>query len=183
VSNSNIITLYHGSIYEFDAIDVTRGRANKDFGRGFYTSRDARHAERLAARNREIEQERYALRGRTVSVTPLLYTYEFDLRETEKLNVKEFLVPDGEWMRFVVLNRMSREKQHSFDIVIGATANDNTRVSIQTVLSAAGGQVLTEKAIDALIALVEPNNLPAQFFFGSQHAADLLQFKGRRIIR
>ncbi|MDR1581228.1 MAG: DUF3990 domain-containing protein [Synergistaceae bacterium] len=179
----NIITLYHGSIHDFDKIDVTRGRFNKDFGRGFYTSRDIRHAERLALRNKQIAQERYALRGKKASVTPLLYVYEFDLREMDTLNVKEFAEPDREWMQFVVLNRMSRTPQHDFDVVIGATANDNTRVSIQAVVAAASGQVLTEKAIDALIALVEPSNLPPQIFFGSQRAADLLQFKGRRIIR
>ncbi|MDR1622308.1 MAG: DUF3990 domain-containing protein [Synergistaceae bacterium] len=179
----NIITLYHGSIHDFGKIDVTRGRFNKDFGRGFYTSRDVRHAERLALRNKEIEQERYAFRGKNVSVTPLLYTYEFDLRKMDTLNVQEFAKPDREWMQFVVLNRMSKTPRHDFDIVIGATANDNTRVSIQTVLAAAGGRVLSEKAIDALIALIEPSKLPPQIFFGSQRAADLLQFRGRRIIR
>ena len=28
--------LYHGTIYEFDEIDVTSGRGYKDFGKGFY---------------------------------------------------------------------------------------------------------------------------------------------------
>jgi hypothetical protein len=178
----NTITLYHGSIHDFERIDVTKGRPNKDFGRGFYTSRTEQHAINLALRNKDIEQARYALRGQSVKITPLLYMYEFDSREMERLNVKEFVEPDREWMRFVVLNRMSKIRQHDYDIVIGATANDNTRVSIQTVLSAAGGQVLTERAIDALIALIEPNKLPPQFFFGTQRAADTLQFKDRRTI-
>ena len=60
---ANIITLYHGTIYEFDKIDVTKGKGNKDFGRGFYASHDIRHAERLATRNKFIEEERFALRG------------------------------------------------------------------------------------------------------------------------
>jgi hypothetical protein len=37
--------------------------------------------------------------------------------------------------------------------------------------------------IDALIALIEPENLPWQFFFGTQRAADLLHFNRRRVIR
>jgi hypothetical protein len=53
----NNITLYHGTIYEFDIIDVTKGRGNKDFGRGFYASRDIHHAERIASRNKSIEEE------------------------------------------------------------------------------------------------------------------------------
>jgi hypothetical protein len=181
----NIIALYHGTIYEFDKIDVTKGKGNKDFGRGFYTSRDIRHAERLASRNKSIEEERYALRGVKKNVTPWLYTFDFDLDTLAALNVKEFAAADREWMRFVVLNRESKSKaqQHEYDIVIGPTANDNTRAAIQTVLPLAKGQIMTDKAIDALIALIEPVNLPWQFFFGTQRAADLLCLNERRIIR
>jgi hypothetical protein len=179
------ITLYHGTIYEFNKIDVTKGKGNKDFGRGFYTSRDIRHAERLASRNKSIEEERCALRGVKKRVIPWLYTFEFDLDNLAMLNVKEFAAADREWMRFVVFNRESKSKaqQHEYDIVIGPTANDNTRAAIQTVMPLTRGQVLTDKAIDALIALIEPDNLPWQFFFGTQRAADLLHLNGGRIIR
>ena len=182
---ANIITLYHGTIYEFDKIDVTKGKGNKDFGRGFYTSRDVHHAERLATRNKFIEEERFALRGVKKNVTPWLYTFEFDLDNLATLNVKEFAAADREWMRFVVLNRESKSKtqEHEYDIVMGPTANDNTRAAIQTVMPLTKGQVMTDKAIDALIALIEPDNLPEQFFFGTQHAADLLRLTERGIIR
>jgi hypothetical protein len=182
---TNIITLYHGTIYEFDRIDVTKGKWNKDFGRGFYTSRDVRHAERLAIRNKYIEEERLALRGITRTVTPLLYTYDFDLDNVATLNVKEFVAADREWMQFVVLNRESKSKnqEHEYDIVIGPTANDNTRAAIQTVMPLTKGQVMTDKAIDALIALIEPDNLPSQFFFGTHRATDLLHLTERGMIR
>ena len=94
----NRITLYHGTIYEFDEVDVSKGKGNKDFGRGFYTSRDIRHAERLAFRNKNIEEERYAMRGMERKVTPLLYTYEFDLDNLAVLNVKEFDTASKDWM-------------------------------------------------------------------------------------
>jgi len=182
---ADIITLYHGTIYEFDRIDVTKGKGNKDFGRGFYTSHDIRHAERLAVRNKFIEEERFALRGAKKSVTSWLYTYSFDLDNMATLNVKEFAVADREWMRFVVLNResKSRVQEHEYDIVIGPTANDNTRAAIQTVVPLTKGQVMTDKAIDALISLIEPNNLPSQFFVGTQRAADLLCLTEKRTIR
>jgi len=182
---SNIITLYHGTIYEFDKIDVSKGKGNKDFGRGFYTSRDVSHAKRLAVRNKYIEEERFAVRGIEKSVTPLLYTYKLDTSELQSLKIKEFFSADREWMRFIVLNRESKSKkqEHVFDIVIGPTANDNTRAAIQTVMPLTKGQVMTDKAIDALIALIEPDNLPGQFFFGTQSAADLLCLTDRSIIR
>jgi len=181
----SIITLYHGTIYEFDRIDVTKGKGNKDFGRGFYTSRDVSHAKRLAVRNKYIEEERFTLREMKKSVTPLLYTYEFNLDDLATLNVKEFATADREWMRFIVLNRESKSKvkEHEYDIVIGPTANDNTRAAIQTVMPLTKGQVMSDRAIDALIALIEPDNLPWQFFIGTQRAADLLRLTERRTIR
>lgn len=182
---ANIITLYHGTIYEFDKIDVNKGKGNKDFGRGFYTSRDVHHAERLATRNKFIEEERFALRGVKKNVTPFLYTLKFDINNLATLNVKEFAIADREWMRFVVLNRESKSKtqEHEYDIVIGPTANDNTRAAIQTIMPLTKGQVMTDKAIDTLIALIEPDNLPWQFFFGTQRSADLLRLTERGIIR
>jgi hypothetical protein len=45
------------------------------------------------------------------------------------------------------------------------------------------GHVMTDKAIDALISLIEPDNLPWQFFIGTQRAADLLRLIERSIIR
>ena len=163
---ANIIVLYHGTIYEFDKIDVTKGKGNKDFGRGFYTTRDIRHAERLAVRNKLIEEERYALRGVKRSVTPRLHIYEFDLDNLATLNVKDFATADREWMRFIVLNRENKStvQEHNYDIIIGPTANDNTRAAIQTIMPLIKGQVTTDKAIDALMSLIEPDNLPRQFF-------------------
>jgi len=101
------------------------------------------------------------------------------------LNVKEFVSADQEWMRFVILNRESKSKnqEHEYDIVIGPTANDNTRAAIQTIMPLTKGQIMTDKAIDALIALIEPDNLPSQFFFATQRAADLLHLAERGIIR
>ena len=182
---ANIVILYHGTIYEFDKIDVTKGKGNKDFGRGFYTSRDIHHAKRLATRNKFIEEERFALRGVKKNITPWLYTFEFDLDNLAALSVKEFAAADREWMRFVVLNRESKSKtqEHEYDIVIGPTANDNTRAAIQTVMPLTKGQVMTDRAIDTLIALIEPDNLPWQFFFGTQRSADTLRLIEKRILR
>jgi hypothetical protein len=89
---SKIITLYHGTIYEFNNIDVSNGKGNRDFGSGFYNSRDAFHSELLALRNKNIGIERYTLHDVKKTIVSLLYTYEFDLFNLEKLKVKEFTV-------------------------------------------------------------------------------------------
>ena len=51
---SEIITLYHGTVYDFDEINLSRGKPFKDFGRGFYTTQIREHAVSMAVRNREI---------------------------------------------------------------------------------------------------------------------------------
>ena len=46
--------LYHGTIYDFDEIDVSAGKGYKDFGKGFYATAVSSHAERLAIRIPEM---------------------------------------------------------------------------------------------------------------------------------
>ena len=169
----------------FDKIDVAKGKSNKDFGNGFYTTRDIRHAERLAIRNKNIEIERNALRGIRKDVASFIYTFDFDLENLALFNVKEFATADREWIQFVILNRENKSviQKHDFDIVIGPTANDNTRAAIQTVMPLVKGQVMSDRAINALIALIEPDILPWQYFYGTQRAADLLRLIDRRIIQ
>ena len=78
-NRESIITLYHGSTYSFDAVDVNLGKPNKDFGRGFYTTRIEQHAADLARRNQQIAQSRIAMlpaMSRKNRVPAWLYTYE-----------------------------------------------------------------------------------------------------------
>ena len=53
-----IITLYHGSTYDFVDIDLSKGKPFKDFGIGFYATENKDHAMRLALRNKKIEEHR-----------------------------------------------------------------------------------------------------------------------------
>ena len=39
--------LYHGTIYDFEEIDVSAGKGYKDFGKGFYATAVPSHAENL----------------------------------------------------------------------------------------------------------------------------------------
>ena len=46
--------LYHGTNVDFDKIDLTKSRPNKDFGQGFYLSDNRWQAEELAAARAEL---------------------------------------------------------------------------------------------------------------------------------
>ena len=121
--------------------------------------------------------------GDETKLTVFIYTYEFNTEEISKLNVKRFAVPDREWLRFIIANRMNRIRQHEYDIVIGPTANDDTRTSIRTVMNAANGAILSDTALNLLIEMLEPNNLPEQYYFGTNKAAAMLKFIGRHELK
>jgi hypothetical protein len=117
-------------------------------------------------------------------IDAFLYSFDFDLHNLKSsgLTIKEFKIADRDWMRFVVLNRSNRERQHSCDMVLGPTANDNTLTTIGLFFAGAYGDIQSDIAIDRLIEQIEPDRLPYQYFFGSPKAAELLIFKAREII-
>ena len=81
------------------------------------------------------------------------------------------------------LVRMNRNRQHDYDIVIGPTANDDTRTSIRAVMNASNGAILSDTALDLLIELLEPSNLPEQYYFGTGVAAAMLKLTGRHELK
>ncbi|MDR0948293.1 MAG: DUF3990 domain-containing protein [Lachnospiraceae bacterium] len=106
-----IITLYHGSTYEIETIDVNRGKPWKDFGKGFYISRTESQAEWLAIRNRRIENDLRVENGSKPNAIAWVYQYEFENDNLPNLNVKEFSEPNDEWVRFVVLSERERSNE------------------------------------------------------------------------
>lgn len=71
--------LYHGTNMDFDNIDLTKSKPNKDFGQGFYLSDNRWQAEELAA-------ARVALTGGEVVV--LEYDFDAALLDSGALRVK-----------------------------------------------------------------------------------------------
>jgi hypothetical protein len=171
----NIVMLYHGSSYDFDAIDLQQGRPYKDFGQGFYTSADVAHARSMAERNAQVwksKQQRFGARQRLIG--RWLYQYELDSDKAKNLLIKEFTKADREWGKFITLNRSKKDVPHKYDIVIGPTANDYTNPTIQFYLSGGVGIVGSDAAVDELVRLLLPYHLPAQYFFATQRAVECL---------
>ncbi|MCL2322198.1 MAG: DUF3990 domain-containing protein [Oscillospiraceae bacterium] len=181
ILNSNkIITLYHGSTHLFNEIDVSKGKPFKDFGKGFYTTQNKDHAINLALRNKRIEEVRLMQKEqkRNINVNAYLYTYELDKRKTIGLSIKEFVKADKKWILFVLANYKSIDKTHVYDIVVGPTADDDTRLSLRAYFSGAYGEIESNKAINVLIDNIKPDNLPKQAYFGTSKGTSLLIQKG-----
>lgn len=171
----NTITLYHGSSYDFDVINLQQGRPYKDFGQGFYTSADISHAKSMAERNAQMRRSKLRrFDSEYELVDKWLYQYQFDIDKTAALSVKEFTEADREWGRLITLNRRNKGVQHKYDIVIGPTANDFTNPTIQFYMSGGVGEVGSDGAIDELVRLLLPYKLPLQYFFATERAVDCL---------
>jgi hypothetical protein len=114
----NVITLYHGSNVIFDEVSLAKSRDRRDFGRGFYTTTLRTQAENWA----KSLFERYRGEGK--------YLYVFDFVWDDVLHIKEFDSLSLDWLEMVRENRINGGTSHSYDIVKGPVANDNTMPTI-----------------------------------------------------
>lgn len=180
--------LYHGSIYDFDEIDVSKGKGYKDFGKGFYATAVASHAESIAKRNKNIvERRQQAIRkNKPESKNEKVIAYRYNLlfdQDTVGLKVKIFEKADTEWVKFILQNRKSSISTHDYDIVIGPTADEQTTLILNQYEEDLLNSNYDEKILQQLILELKPENLPKQYFFGTKKAIKTLKFgKVRRQI-
>ena len=153
--------LYHGTNAEFDLIDLSRSKPNKDFGHGFYLSADIDQAKEMA--QTKVDQ--------LESGSPVVMSYEVDEEEMASLKLLRFDTYSEEWAKFILLNRNnpSREPVHDYDIVIGPIANDRVGVQLWRYET---------HSID-LPTLVRNlqymKGITIQYFFGTERAIKLLK--------
>jgi len=176
-----ITTLYHGSISFFDKPNANKGKPYKDFGRGFYLSKEKQNAINIAFRNKTIEESRNKRLGKADSVNGFLYTFELNLSYLKDYSKKEFPNADKEWLLFVLANRSSSDKSHTYDVVIGPTANDDTRASLRAYNAGAYGEQDSDEAMDMLIRRLKVDKLPEQIYFSNNNVLSLLTPKGGAI--
>ncbi|MBR2578281.1 MAG: DUF3990 domain-containing protein, partial [Erysipelotrichaceae bacterium] len=101
------IRLYHTGFDVIPSPDISTGRKNADFGKGFYLSDDREFSKRWARQRKDM--------------TTRLNSYELD---PEGLNIKE-LNRDQEWFDYIYDNRSGQEDVLSgYDVIIGPIAND-----------------------------------------------------------
>ena len=174
MSDTNLVTVYHGTTALFDKIDVSKGKPYKDFGKGFYVTKSKSHAEKLALRNKKIAMEKSE-----THVEAYLYTYEMQKNNFSDFHIKIFLEADLAWVQFVLANRKVRNRTHDYDIVTGPTANDDTMVVINAYLDGLYGELGSENALSTLLKNIEAEKLPEQIYFGSNKAVFLLSQMGK----
>ncbi len=110
------MNLYHGGLNVVEFPVIQDSQRLLDFGKGFYTTRNRDQSEKWAI----IKQNREDNKPKPI-VT--VYKIDEDILKNETFNVKMFAKADEQWLDFIFSNRMGLNV-HTFDIVIGAVAND-----------------------------------------------------------
>lgn len=154
-----MITLYHGSNQTIDRVDLSKGKRQKDFGQGFYTTHLIDQARQWAVKI----AERY---GGDATVTE--FAFDLEGAVSDGLNVKIFENPTSEWAEFVMYNRKNIASQHSYDIVIGPVANDN----ISRLFGLYDMDIID---LDMLMTGLIYKELNSQYFFATERALKYLK--------
>ena len=153
--------LYHGTNQDFSEIDLRKSKPNKDFGKGFYLSREYTQAMDMA--KTKVEQMETGV--------PTVQTYEANETAMADLRVLRFDDYSEEWAKFILLNRnnSSTEPAHDYDIVIGPIANDRVGVQLWKYET---------QAIDLPTLMHNLKNMKGvtfQYFFGTERAIKTLK--------
>lgn len=99
--------------------------------------------------------------------------YRYLFRQTDDLKIKHFAALDQEWLEFIKENRTKGSIQHSYDVVMGPVADDNTMETVQLYLS---GILKAEEAVERL-RYSKVNN---QVSFHTPFALEYLTLESRR---
>lgn len=157
---SRTLSVYHGTCFEFEKIDLDKSHNRRDFGKGFYTtvlrSQSKEWAYRLSLREKK---DKY-------------YVYEFLFEEGSALKVKRFDTLNEEWLEFIKLNRSRGGVQHDYDVVIGPVADDNTMETVQLYIA---GILTAQEAVERL----RYNQVNNQVSFHTEKALEYLKLVRR----
>ena len=120
--------VFHGSYLTVSEIDLTKGRSNLDFGKGFYVTNIRSQAEYWATRTGKFHK--------TEGIVSEFEFYERAFTDT-MYKVLRFADYNEKWLDFVILNRdpITEEQRHDYDIVEGPVANDDVNDRIDDYLA------------------------------------------------
>ena len=166
-------TLYHGTVSEIEQIDVKLGKGRKDFGRGFYMAVSKKQAVGMMHKKYR-EAVRRSREKQENSFSEKLYEITLDGRLLSELQIKIFERADLEWLDFVLKCREKGGLPHTYDVVVGPTADDDTALCLKAYWDGLYGKVGSDDAKRVLLNSLETENLGIQYFIGKQEIADKL---------
>jgi len=151
--------VYHGSTVKIEKPDLTIGRHNLDFGKGFYTTTLKDQAEKWAKRFK---------RRFGAGVVSIYEIDDGDLKDN--ISVLQFDTYSMDWLDFIIecrqgTCRIPEKTADSYDLVIGGIANDDVFNTLTIYLR---GLIDKSEALKRL-CYEKPN---IQYCFKTQKAMD-----------
>ena len=160
VEKNKELILFHGTIADFDKVLLDKSHNRRDFGIGFYTTLLEQQAKEWAYR--------LSLREKSSQY----FVYQFVFQENDVLKMKRFDALNKEWLEFIKENRSKGGLQHSFDVVIGPVADDNTMETVQLYIA---GILTADEAVERL----KYNKVNNQVSFHTEKALQYMKLVGR----
>ena len=120
--------LYHGTNADFGEIDLRKSKPNKDFGQGFYLSRE--YTQAMVMAKTKVEQ--------LETGTPTVLTFEADEEQMNSQRVLRFDDYTEEWAKFILLNRITPA------ISLPTTTTSSLAPSLMTVWVCNSGNTRTK---------------------------------------
>ena len=153
--------LYHGTNKAFDVIDLTKSKPNKDFGQGFYLSRE--YSQAMEMGKTKVEQLKRGF--------PVVLTFEVDELQMNQLKILRFDAYSLEWAKFILMNRNndSNKPMHDYDIVYGPIADDGVTFQLRRYV---GGVISLQRLVEELHYI---KGITFQYFFGTERALKCLK--------
>lgn len=150
------MTVYHGGYTAVLNPEIRIGRNTKDFGNGFYCTVIKEQAERWARRYEK----------KVVSI--------YDVIWDTSLQIMEFREMSEAWLDFII--RCRSGQAHSYDIVIGAMANDQIYNYVSDYIEG----TITREQFWALAKFKYPTH---QINFCTERALKCLHYRSCEVIK
>lgn len=166
-------TLYYGTTDTIFSIDVSKGRSNKEFGKGFYMAVEKSQA--IGMMNKKFNEAMRRTKSKDLHrFSKHLYEIKLKKELLPTLKIKYFTSADMEWLDFVLLCRNSKAILHTYDLVIGTAADDNTILYLKYYFDGMYGKVGSDNAKEILMHNFTVEHTGMQYYIGKQEVADKL---------
>lgn len=138
------IIVYHGGTDRIEFPLFNAGRANLDFGLGFYVTDVYSQAVDWAKKVANHRQK-----------SPIINKYELNRDSVlSEYRCKVFTDYDGEWLDFIVASRLGQKPWEQFDYIEGGVADDRVIDTINLYMS----DLMTREVALARLSEHRPNN-------------------------
>lgn len=136
--------VYHGGTDSIERPDIGVGRAELDFGKGFYVTDIRSQAESWAMRVADRRQ-----------LPPILNVYEMDVEAILKnYRCRVFNEYDKDWLDFIAGNRRGMNLWRGYDMIEGGVADDRVIDTVEAYIA----ELMSEEMALKRLAMHKPNN-------------------------